>query len=742
MGLITDEEFRALTFDTSKGIKAPSIFLSEEKGLNQKALATKIFFSKDNRLVGYANLEWEEISRGANGNIVLSARNKIVDLLPLEMKQPEPQEPREGETWYMAAVMGGGEMQKNGKVLFRPNGVQESNGQARGLEVPFVSQWIKAGIGNNKEGRLAVSGTFKFSPMGVLIKVEISNKTDFDYRAYANKPTSINKTNFSNGAKHYLNPQFPRFHLRSSAQKRVAPYYMSEAFNDGLRNVELDFSSRSGDAVTASASISDGLVSLMPNIKTPTTLVGTGANNEVKSRPDKLKTIFDEFSKQEYKVKENYSNSVCYWVWGQVAPNGTETKLGMLEWEFPDLLARGPKFERVPTSNNPNKDNIQSYLLKEKKAYSIKFAISERPSMPTEWILDEDVKQSGSLGHPTGDLFWYDRVVYKWSMESFFGGPKPEGYPNLDDNYNPSSDVLKYIFPVGHVNKLLDGGSTFYPFDQEFERRALIHSNSYSHGGQGFGSDVGDDLYWGSGDGKIYALRLGNIGGFSTGNEFVKGDNRPRHVHLNDTHKLPLYFDGDQYTAYRYEFIDEASPRGGKKTPGKVTDEGKYLLVTTKYIGNTGDEQTLKEQMKQEGFWSAKPSHLHQKKFYITGEKLFVIDEHLTDKENLGGYWGDIFSGIRDGGYSARELCISLQFFDFSKKGMSEYRKRDFLNKTYNKDFIANHKSMNFRQWSHGDKLKRRLRLAKKSLETHQKDIVTWYQYYRKDDGVTDYPDK
>lgn len=759
MGLISDEEFRALTFDTSNGNKAPKISLTGNSTLDREALATTIFLRMGDELVGYANIEWNEISHGSDGKIKLSALNKTATLMPIN-DDGSVREPALGETWHMAAVMGGGK-REGAKVTFKPNGVQEVNKQAKELQVPFVSKWVKAGVNKRKSGVVTLSGAFAFSPMGVLIKVEISNKTDFDYRAYASTPKGklVPWQGFYRHLGTYLSPEQPRFNLRTSTNKRMAPYYMSEDLSSGLRDLTLDFSSKNGENVTRTTPISDGLASLMPNPKVPVTIIGTGAGNQTTSRR-REHMLFDSTTGKDISTSEVYDNSVTYWVWGQTNLDGSPTKLGLLEWEFPDLLTKGPRFERV--NSKGGSENMQEHPLREKRAYSVRFAIKERPSMPTEWILDEDLKESGSFGNPTGDLFDHDGVVFDWSAEGMDRKKDPRiqpkvAYPNIDDaTYNRSTDVMKYVFPPAN-NIFVPIGLTgsddidIFSFKTSFgQRKRSIPINDSS-----FDKDheVVEEIYIGNGDGKVYAIRFGSINLYTQpsasnprDNEVkITGDQRPLRIGRFDTYKLPVYFDGDLCTAYLYEFVDNGTgqPKGTGKKHGKVASSGKYLKVTTKYIGNALDQTELLQRIQDPSFWEGTPSHFAEKLFYSHSDGTRNYHKHM-DPNTLGTYFGDIFSGLRNSSKPSGfpSSYTSIEQFAFSKTGMyGIHSKSSYWENSESYPSVVR-RILGLNNERSGLNLKSSVRLSKKTLETHQRGIVTWYQYYRADDGITDYPAK
>ncbi|KGN86084.1 hypothetical protein [Porphyromonas sp. COT-290 OH860] len=759
MGLISDEELRALTFDTSKGNKAPKIFLTGNNALDRKALATTIFLRMGDQLVGYANIEWDEITHGPDGRIKLSARNKTATLMPIN-NGGSVKEPALGETWYMAAVMGGGK-REGAKVTFKPNGVQEVNKQAKELQVPFVSKWIKAGLDKNNSGVPTLSGAFTFSPMGVLIKVEISNKTDFDYRAYANTtqtkyiPHPLGRGALQNIGT-YLSPERPRFNLRTSANKRMAPYYMSEDLSRGLRDLTLDFSSKNGESVTRTTPISDGLASLMPNPKQPVTIIGTGAGNQTSNRSRKH-MLFDSTTGKDVAISEVYAKSVIYWVWGQNNLNGSPTTLGLLEWEFPDLLAKGPRFERV--NSKGGSENMQEHLLNEKRAYSVHFTIKERPSMPTEWILDEDLKESGSLGNPTGDLFDYDGVVFDWSAEGLEHKKDPRiqpkvAYPDIDEaTYNRSTDIMKYVFPPAN-NIFVPIGLTgaddidVFSFKTRFAPRKRSIPINYSPFDQNH--EVVEEIYIGNGDGKVYAIRFGSVNFYTQpsasnprDNEVkITGDKRPlQGGQFYTTDKLPVYFDGDQCTAYLYEFVDDGSrqPKEADNKYGKVSGSGKHLRVTTKYVGNALDQAEILQRIQDTSFWEGTASHFEVKLFYPHSDTTRSRHKEM-DPNTFGTYFGDIFSGLRSSSspLSPSSSYTSIEQFAFSKTGMYGIHSKSYYSE--NNDPAKTRRDLSLSKKGSGFNLRSSVRLSKKTLETHQRDVVTWYQYYRTDDGVTDYP--
>lgn len=170
VGGVSASDERALTFNT--GTTIPKI-------IETSNWTTHVFFRKegDNSFVGYAQIDWEFTGRNSEGRILLQQKNTRITL-----QNTKGITPRNGETWYIAGVAGGGKLnaEKNA-VSFAYDEALDGVLKPNQVRLPLTFPWTKVKIVNNAPDEAFVN----FTPQGTLLHFYLTNKAQIQSQSYA-----------------------------------------------------------------------------------------------------------------------------------------------------------------------------------------------------------------------------------------------------------------------------------------------------------------------------------------------------------------------------------------------------------------------------------------------------------------------------------------------------------------------------------------------------------------------------
>ena len=538
---LSAQELRSMAF-TSGGNKPGLHRSSDWRG--------HLFFRKkgDDSFVGYAAVTWKVSYDQTKKKFVL----KSTSALNIEHV---PALPALGETWYVAAVLGGGELGYDKQsVSFRAYGAQESKDGITKLEVPFVSNWAPLTITVEKD-QLTCEAHFRLSPKGFIARATIKNSTNYDYRIYRHK--SVNGR---------LSPELPRlgFQILSGEDRR-----------SGCVGLTLYFSG----AENPDASLQSGIVSTYPQWWRVTEF-GPHHTNTLPIYPDSKNPI-------TLKAKEGLCN-VLFWGY---APPAQDVRLvvGSAQSEE-DWDPFSPAFFRRDGStaknfSSPVEDyavNIPAVKVRDGKPYQVTFEMYRRPTMAIDYILSPDEAKVQRPEDYLGDIMRSPLGLAQFRL--------PYSIATLKMN------ALSSIFPEPkcYVSKSTSGAPVF----EESSPEILDYSFTKPFTQSLVGPDIRDQIK-GMGDGKtIYALRFMPTTVNQVGDRLLRGYDEmlslfPDFMYLyRDPEENTLSTDGERQSAYRYEYVDDPKSSGRKA-----------LKVTARYLGNAWSGSI--DDIANVSFWNA-----------------------------------------------------------------------------------------------------------------------------------------
>ena len=532
---LSAQELRSMAFTT--GDSKPQIHgsLSDWKG--------HLFFrkKKDDSFVGYAAIAWKVSYDREKKKFVLRSTTDL-------NLEHAPALPALDETWYVAAVLGGGTLSEDKKSInFMASGVQESESGITRLDVPFVSNWTRLTIKKDEKGELIREAHFKFSPKGFITRATITNDTNYDYRIYRNK--SVNGR---------LSPELPRLAFSVLDASTETPYRALVLDFSSLETPDASLvpgavvSSSVAQAVVDNRSIGAGVMPIYPDPTNPITLKANGKG----------------------------SCNVLLWSYSPARDGDLRLIVGSALPQNFETLFIPPFFKRTgsqaQTDGYPKADyavKIPAARIRDGKSFTASFSIARRAMMPIDFLITND-EEHRLLGAPSiSDGGLLDPIEY-YELRRLMEGYHPAAISGIN------TLGLSYIFPqpatyestaasdfVGTADFTYYSNQNFISFKDPIP---YVTENYITR-----------DRYKSMGDGKpIYGLRfmpttVNQVGDILS--IFYSPETLPQSIYDDnpDSPRLPPYTDGDRQSAYRYEYTTY---------PGSSTR--KALKVTARYLGN------------------------------------------------------------------------------------------------------------------------------------------------------------
>ena len=602
-----------------------------------------LFFRKvgDDRFVGYAAITWEASYDTKKRKIVLQYRKNLT-------LENAPDLPKVGETWYVAAVLGGGSLSDDKRsISFAASGVQETaQGVASGLDVPFVSKWTPLSIKANKSAVIRTAH-FAFAPKGFLTRATITNKTNYDYRIYRNM--SVNGK---------LSPALPRlvFQVIDANTEKLGYLGLSLNFSNA-KNSETSLRSGTVSSEAITKTLGEGGVTygdisapIYPNPNDPITIRANGGSCSL--------LLWNYAAAQDLRVLIR-----------SALPDNRRSLFSPASFRLQGSTVRSPLAKLADQALN-----ISASKVADGKSYRASFELYRRATMAIDHLLSSQQERMLHLPEITSHVLTpleYAEIHYQEDFDGVISSWRTIG--------------LGLIFPSSqrYFSKSTSGTPVF-------EKGTPIVPN-YSFG-TAFTYDMPYGRIKGMGDGKtIYALNFtptkeDRLGMPLSLESFLLWNGGDRN--------LWPYLDGDMQVAYRYEYTDYPEGRNLKA-----------LKVTARYLGNawSGDVENIAKP----SFWNTNSErnvvyYFPQNRGYLKqGSKggsflgfnqniANALDSHQTYyMEHFGfsewGLWGESYvsTRYRNPGGGGVSSAIYMQPLDERRFGLPHYYSPQYLNEFY-----------------------------------------------------------